>query len=99
MADFSLSGGRLAIRGELFDELKDEFQEQCAQLLASGEETLVLDLSDVEYMASCHLAVVLQLHLDAHGRSKQLKTKARPKLYELFELGHIHKVMDIEVVS
>ena len=98
MADFILSGARLSVRGDLFDELKEEFQEHCAELLASGEGTLVLDLSEVEYMASCHLAVVLQLLLDAHGRGKQLKTMARSRLYELFELGHIHEVLDIEVV-
>ena len=98
MADFILSGGGLTVRGELRDEVKGEFQERCAELLDSGEDLLVLDLSGVEYMASCHLAIVLQLLLDAHGKRKELKTKVRSRLYELFELGHIHEVMDIEVV-
>jgi len=98
MADFKLSVGKLTVRGDLKDGQKGEFQELCAELVASGERLLVLDLAGVEYMASCHLAIILQLLLDAHSNRLELKTRVRARLYELFELGHIHEVLDVEVV-
>ena len=99
MADFELIPGKLAVAGELYDELRDDFAAQCAGLLESGRREIVLDLSRVSYMASCHLSVILQLHLDAGGRGKRLRVDVTQRIAELFELGRLSDVLHAEVVG
>ncbi|MEM9352862.1 MAG: STAS domain-containing protein [Planctomycetota bacterium] len=98
----SSQDGVLTIR--LLDErLIDQAQIQrlvddvTAALGKSEEENIVLDFSQVQFMASAMLGKLVQLN----KKSKEWKAKLKlcsisPDIYEVFKITKLHKVFDIE---
>ncbi len=68
-----------------------------AALGKSEEENIVLDFSQVQFMASAMLGKLVQLN----KKSKEWKAKLKlcsisPDIYEVFKITKLHKVFDIE---
>jgi anti-anti-sigma factor len=86
--------GRQVRLGEQHLRLADEY------LFGSGPEVggreVVLDLGNVECVASTALAGLLRLHgklAEAHGHLRL--GGVRPHVYELLEMTELHRVLDI----
>ena len=99
MADFEISCGTLRVNRDLHEEFEEEFKSSCIELPDSGADDLLLDMAAVSYMRSYHLAIVMQLHMDAAERGKRLTVRVSPELQELFDTAGLSEALTIEVAG
>jgi anti-anti-sigma factor len=71
--------------------------ESLAELLAEpGRETLVLDIRDVDFLASAEVAQLISLHNQARAAGGRLVlVNLNAHLYELFTRLKLHTFMDV----
>jgi anti-sigma B factor antagonist len=67
----------LRVEGEIDTLTADELESGMEQLLAAPSDVLVIDLSDVTFLASSGLAVLIRAAHRAGGRRLRLVTAAR----------------------
>jgi anti-sigma B factor antagonist len=67
----------LTVEGEIDTLTADDLERGCEQLLATRSRILVIDLSDVTFLASSGLAVLIRAAHQAGERRLRLVTSAR----------------------
>jgi anti-sigma B factor antagonist len=70
-------GALLMVEGEIDTLTADDLERGCEQLLAAPSDILVIDLSDVTFLASSGLAVLIRAAHQAGGRRLRLVAAAR----------------------
>jgi len=96
---YELLGGRLRVVGAIGYDLNTGFRDKCDQLLASGEENLLVDLSQVLYLSSSHIGVIARLATDAMGQGKKVALRVTGKVARVLKFAGIHRLVDIEDVD
>ena len=81
-------------QGRITTDLADEFEKALTDAISSNESAaLVLDLKELEYIASSGLRVVLK----THKKLKKLRIiNASPAVYDIFDVVGLTDIFDIE---
>ena len=99
MGDFEVTNGTLTVRRDLSWELDKEFDRHCEELLASGADELVLDLTDVGFVFSPCVSRIVKLFGGAQEAGKSLRILISPKLEDLFEMSGLRDEMNVEIIE
>ncbi len=79
-----------SVLGRVFDDIDQE-------LKSKTEERLILDFSQVAFMASSALGKLVKLNKQAQEYKVKLKLAGIcPEILEVFKITKLHKVFDIE---
>jgi anti-anti-sigma factor len=93
---------RFGSRGIMLDcEYREVLRRDLFRLAEElGERSLILDLAAVEYVFSDVLSILVALHqrLRATGGHLML-CNVRPKVFKIFELTHLHQVLDVHMAD
>ncbi len=83
-------------RGSIDMKTAPELEQACERLLTSGEERLLFDFAEVEYINSQGLGVLLQLQksLSVKGGGVMVAGLS-DRVKKVFETTGIHKVMNL----
>lgn len=81
-------------QGRITTDLADDFEQALTEAVSSNESAgLVLDLKELEYIASSGLRVVLK----THKKLKKLRIiNASPAVYDIFDVVGLTDIFDIE---
>ncbi len=96
---YELLGGQLRVVGAIGYDLNTGFRDKCDQLLASGEENLLLDLSQVLYLSSSHIGVIARLATDAMGQGKKVSLRVTGKVARVLKFAGIDRLVKVEDVD
>ncbi len=86
MAEFKIIGDRLTIVGPLDGPAQAELRSHCRQLLEGGAETVELDLSGVEHIASVCIGSIVAFWVDLRPAGIRLKIIPSPAVKKVLEL-------------
>ena len=86
MAEFKTIGDRLTIAGPLDASAEPELRSHCRKLLDSGAETVELDLSRVEEIASACVGSIVAFWIHLRPAGIRLKITPSPAVKRVLEL-------------
>lgn len=95
---FSVRGGVLLARSDLYWELLEEFEQACSELLLSPEHNLAIDLTAVNFISSSFLGCLNNLVLKASRQKKRISVKVTLDVSWLFDIMGGRRNMVVEVV-
>lgn len=86
----------IVLRGEIGTETVNHFKDRVDQILAEGQNKLIMDFKDVNYLNSMGLGVVAATLKKVKKNKGDLKLiNLSPAVKELFELTRLTKVFEI----
>lgn len=86
----------VVLRGEIGTETVNQFKDRIDQLVADGQNKIIMDFQEVNYLNSMGLGVVAATLKKVKKNKGDLKlVKLSPSVQELFELTRLTKVFDI----
>ena len=86
---------RVAVRGRLDTLTLPDLEEQLEPAL-DGAEKLIFDLSELEYISSTGLRVLLAAGMEMESRGGEMTvTKVRPEVMEVFEITGFVDILTI----
>ena len=91
-------GGILTAHVDLDQYRTDEFEAACDQLLDSGVRDLVLDLCQIDFVASSCYGIMLSLSVKCVSRGKELSLKVKPELVSVLDLIGIRAMIPTTVI-
>ena len=87
MAQFRTEGATLHVVGDLDAKDLDEFEHACDQLVEStAEPELLLDFSEVEYMASVHIGVLMSFRHRITETGRRFRLRPSRTIRALLEM-------------
>ena len=86
MAEFKIVGDRLTVVGPLDGSAQAELRSHCRKLLDGGAETVELDLSGVEHIASVCIGSIVAFWIDLRPAGIRLKIIPSPAVKRVLEL-------------
>jgi anti-anti-sigma factor len=98
-ATFDLADGVLTITGEIGLHEEHEFERSVKQLIKSGGEKLLLDLSQVSYMNSSCVRVVAEAFAQSGNQGIEVTVRGTARVLRLFEMVGIDKLGKLEKVD
>ena len=86
----------IAIKGDVDADSGSQLENTITQLLDTGHSRIVLDFSDVDFLASAGLRVVLNAQQRAHGVDGEVRLCAMsPYLFKVFEMVGFNQMFTI----
>ena len=98
-AEFVRDGGRLKIRGELRPEDETRYSEALSALVNSGQFSLELDLTEIDYVKSSYIGATSLAVLLAKQSRKEMKVIAGGKVARVLKMTGLDKMTTVEVVG
>ena len=86
----------ISVRGEIHVSTAPRFSERLNEAIAGGKTAVVVDLSDVEFIDSTGLSVLLNgLRLMTQRRGRLALVCTNPTVLRLFQITNLDKTFDI----
>jgi anti-anti-sigma factor len=86
----------LALSGRVDELASPELDQTFGELIASGEQRVVVDMAGVEYISSSGLRVLLMLYKTMKQTNGHLKLSAlSPFVTEVFNVTNYHTLFDV----
>jgi len=86
----------VVLKGEIGTETVNQFRDKIDQLVAEGQNKIIMDFQEVNYLNSMGLGVVAATLKKVKKNKGDLKlVKLSPAVQELFELTRLTKVFEI----
>jgi anti-anti-sigma regulatory factor len=98
-AGFSLAGNTLTVRSRLRPEDRAAFSSALQELLDTGHDELVIDLSGVQHMTSTHIAPIAKAMVAATKLGKRVVVSANKVVAFLLKVAGIDGLGDIRVAT
>ena len=98
-AEFTIDGNRLTVRGTVAVEECEGFRDALMELVGSGGEEVVVDVSGVEYVGSSWIGPLAAAMARARTRGVKVKVIAKQKaaiLLDVAGLGMLGEVRGVE---
>lgn len=87
----------IAVAGEIHVSTAPRFSEELAETIEAGSPTIVLDLSDVDFIDSTGLSVLLNgLRRVTRQRGRMVLVATNPTVLRLFEITRLDTTFDIK---
>jgi len=99
-------GLHVSIHGSIDNRTAPGLAEELARLAsaawgsvdgAEGEETLLLDLSNVEFINSTGIGALLRCHRAAVENERRLMVLIHPDLADIFEIAKMHSLFQVVI--
>lgn len=99
-------GVRVTVQGSIDNQTAEALADDLKRLVAApwgsideaqGEETLVLDLSNVEFINSTGIGALLQCHRAAVEKQRKLMVLIHPNLTDIFEIAKLHSMFQVVI--
>lgn len=97
--NFELSGGTLRVDGDLSADEEGRFLEALDRLFQTGAESMVVDLSGVQYLGSSYVRHVAMLIVKGTQKGRTVTVRAHERAARILKLGALDKIGTIEVVE
>ena len=94
---YRLEGNTLHVSGSLSEPLNTELDLHTSMLLQQDTQEFVIDLTDVDYMASWCLGFLADVGMKANTGGKRLKLVAGGAVAEIMKLAGLDQLVDLEV--
>ncbi len=94
-----VSGGTLLVRGDLGIDEEETFSEAARELVATEQEELLIDISDVRYISSIFVRDIALAMLNADEQGRSLSVRANDRVAHILSLGGVDSLGKVEVVE
>lgn len=94
----TLTDGRdgIAVAGEVDIYTVGDFREPIEALIASGQETVYLDFSDLDYIDSTGIGVLIELRKQSMAKSqKMILVKPKKNIEKLFKMTGVDQIFEV----
>ena len=98
-AGFSLAGNTLTVHSRLRPEDRAAFASALQELVDTGHDELVIDLSGVEHMTSTHVAPIARAMVAATKLGKRVVVSANKEVAFLLKVAGVDGLGDIRIVT
>lgn len=98
-AEFVREGAKLSVRGELRPEDEARYSEELSALVNSGQFSLELDLTDLDYVNSSYIGATSLAVLMAKQGRKDLTVIAGSKVARVLSMTGLDKMTKVRVVD
>jgi anti-anti-sigma regulatory factor len=98
-AEFVREGSRLSVKGELRPDDETRYSEELSALVNSGQFTLELDLTELDYVNSSYIGATSLAILMAKQSRKELTVIAGPKVARVLKMTGLDHMTKVEVVG
>ena len=97
--DFEIHENVLSVNIEMYWENHVEFTAACAKLMNSDYETVILDLTHVNFVFSAYMGSIGRMVAETTKGDKKLIIRITGNLSWLFEIAGFNSLVDVEVVA
>ena len=94
MADFKVAGNRLNVAGSLDSRAESELRRSCIELSLADAESVVVDLSGVDYVTSSCIGILIGLWIDLCAAKKGMEIVSSPVVDKLLDIGGLGTVFN-----
>ena len=95
---FTISGETLLVTGDLHAAAEDQFRDAMRELLASGVESPVIDITGVQYRGSSYVRLIAMAMMQAKDEGHSLTVRAAERTVRILEMGGLAKLGNIVAV-
>ena len=98
-AEFVREGSRLSVKGELRPDDETRYPEELSSLVNSGQFSLELDLTELDYVNSSYIGATSLAILMAKQSRKELTVIAGPKVARVLKFAGIDRLVELENID
>lgn len=94
----TLTDGRngIAVTGEVDIYTVGDFREPIEALIGSGQETVYLDFSDLDYIDSTGIGVLIELRKQSMAKNqKMILVKPKKNIEKLFKMTGVDQIFEV----